>query len=357
MSLRASCVSLSRRALEKVPCGSSLAPARTVLVWRRHNHSDAAAAVKEEEVHRRPRSEGSSRSRPYAESKYRDDSPAESTTHLTEHLNEVFRPLEFPDELARRVLTHQHHRDSIKGHNARFAFMGRRVMDTFLMLFLDSVPPSVRSSNLDFDITTARILNTYLLGEYVAREWDIWRVMRWVPNIPRPAGRTSNRGMDGEDREVEQEEFRRQLATLEGAARDKLLRSVGLFKVAGFSVEAITGGIYHQFGGTVAHRIFHTRILPHLLLPGSAEGLRDSLHPHAMKICEQLGGLPNRTQAKPALSALDSTPESVEEHMPSSSDAHPDMMEAPSPRKVPLTTSRAPLRDSRKGTKVDPLVL
>lgn len=43
---------------------------------------------------------------------------------MAEHLNEVFAPLEFPPEVAQRVLTHLSHKDAVQGHNARFAFMG-----------------------------------------------------------------------------------------------------------------------------------------------------------------------------------------------------------------------------------------
>ena len=41
----------------------------------------------------------------------------------------------------------------------------------------------------------------------------------------------------------------------------------------------------------MAHRLFHTRLLPHILLPGRAEGLHDAFHGHAQKISQQMGGL------------------------------------------------------------------
>jgi hypothetical protein len=43
---------------------------------------------------------------------------------LVQHLSKTFPPLEFPPELAQRVLTHLSHRDSVTGHNSRFAFLG-----------------------------------------------------------------------------------------------------------------------------------------------------------------------------------------------------------------------------------------
>jgi hypothetical protein len=44
-------------------------------------------------------------------------------------------------------------------------------------------------------------------------------------------------------------------------------------------------------GGKVAHRLFHTRVLPHLLLKGSPFGLPDVLHGDALKATENYGGL------------------------------------------------------------------
>lgn len=42
-------------------------------------------------------------------------------------------------------------------------------------------------------------------------------------------------------------------------------------------------------GGSVAQRVFHTRVLPNLMLP-DGHGLPKSLHPDATKICESMGG-------------------------------------------------------------------
>ena len=43
-------------------------------------------------------------------------------------------------------------------------------------------------------------------------------------------------------------------------------------------------------GGSVAHRLFHTRLLPHILLPGSPFGLPDVLHTDALSAAERFGG-------------------------------------------------------------------
>ncbi|TFK49476.1 hypothetical protein OE88DRAFT_1633124 [Heliocybe sulcata] len=352
MSLRASCFNLSRRTLEKIPSGSCLAPARTALAWRRHQHGSAAKATKEDEEDSRWRPSRRTSSGPRPTATTSRPRTEYSTGHLTEHLNKVFAPLDFPHDLARRLLTHQHHADANSGHNGRFAFLGRRVIEMYTMLFLDSVPPSLLPPGLEFDVTAAQMLKTHLLGEHVARDWNIWTELRWVPNLPRPVGARRDRETDGQDREAEQEEFRRQLATLEGVERAKMMRYVGLYKVAGLAVEAIAGGIYHQFGGTVAHRIFHTRILPHLLLPGSTEGLPDSLHSYAIEISEKLGGsptpeptLPTPILPKHGPSVLESVSESVEEDGPSPAE---EAYAPPSP-----LPPRPPTKESRKG---DPIV-
>ena len=41
----------------------------------------------------------------------------------------------------------------------------------------------------------------------------------------------------------------------------------------------------------MAHRVFHTRVLPCILLPNSLDGLPTSLHAHALRRCEEMGGV------------------------------------------------------------------
>lgn len=43
-------------------------------------------------------------------------------------------------------------------------------------------------------------------------------------------------------------------------------------------------------GASVAHRVFHTRLLPHVLLPGNLAGLPDVFHADAEAMCERMGG-------------------------------------------------------------------
>ncbi|KAI0788652.1 ribonuclease-III-like-domain-containing protein [Abortiporus biennis] len=194
-------------------------------------------------------------------------SPTDSSVYLAKHLSTLFSPLQFPQELATRILTHASHRDAHISHNARLSFIGRRVLKSYLLLMLHS-----SGTNLDYDYITEKVLHTHVLGEFVAPKWDLGRVMRWTPvNIDPRVASAATGELDHLD--------------------PKLSWSIGLYKVQGTAVEAVIGGIYHQFGGSVAHNVFHTRLLPHILLPGRPEGLPDSLHDHALKICQQLGGV------------------------------------------------------------------
>ena len=43
---------------------------------------------------------------------------------LVQHLNDVFSPLQFPPELASRILTHGSHPDARVRHNGRLSFVG-----------------------------------------------------------------------------------------------------------------------------------------------------------------------------------------------------------------------------------------
>ena len=150
----------------------------------------------------------------------------------------------------------------------------------------------------DFEKLTLHALNTYTLGEHVSPNWRLGKVVKWKPmnvgNLSRPLG---------PDADVPAP-----LATVTGEAS----RSIGMYKVHGTTVEAVVGGVFHQFvslpsskysrqfthgsisraqGGAVAHRLFHTRLLPHLCIQGSLEGLHAAYHQHALEVCEKMGGL------------------------------------------------------------------
>jgi dsRNA-specific ribonuclease len=195
---------------------------------------------------------------------------------LAAHLNSRFRSLEFPPELARRILTHGSHKAAIHGHNGRLGFIGRRVLESYYLLFVHEAAQG--RTHYDYDRLTSRALNTYFLGEHVAPRWSLGRVLLWVPTAPKETLRTAQ--TQHPDSELDEA-----LKASSGIAK-----SVGLYKVMGEAVQAVMGGVYHQFGGSVAHQLFHTRILPHLLLPGTSSGVPEEFHTTALRICERMGG-------------------------------------------------------------------
>ncbi|KAG6332949.1 hypothetical protein ID866_6144 [Astraeus odoratus] len=201
-------------------------------------------------------------------------------THFSAHLNKVLTPLQFPPELARRILTHSSHKEAVDGHNGRLAFVGRRVLESYYLLFVHGCAKGTTSSSQhDYDALVPRTLNTYVLGEHVAPRWSLGHVLRWAPTAPRDT-------LEAVQAHRPEHELADALAASPG-----VLRSVGLYKVMGEAVQAVVGGVYHQFGGSVAHRLFHTQILPHILLPNERSGVPMEFHSRAMSISEQMGGL------------------------------------------------------------------
>ncbi|KAI6104177.1 hypothetical protein F5141DRAFT_1237370 [Pisolithus sp. B1] len=105
------------------------------------------------------------------------------------------------------------------------------------------------------------------------------KVLRWVPTIPRNT-------IEAAREHLPDAELTDALSVNPG-----VVRSVGLYKVMGETVQAVIGGVYHQFGGSVAHRLFHTRILPHILLPNQHGGVPMEFHARALSISERMAGL------------------------------------------------------------------
>jgi hypothetical protein len=94
---------------------------------------------------------------------------------------------------------------------------GRRTLEAYMLLFLQGLPAAAEH---DHSRIAARVLNTHSLGEYVAPHWRLQDVMRCVPP------RAGELGLDG--------------------------RASGLHKIAGTMVEAIVGGVFHQFVGLIS---------------------------------------------------------------------------------------------------------
>jgi len=180
---------------------------------------------------------------------------------MASHLNKTFGgTLVFPPELATRLLTHASHPASrVVGHNARFAFTGRRILEAYFLMFLHSC--SNVNSGANYANITSNALNTYTLGEQVGGKWGIGKVLKWKSMVdPQMAAK----GVDN--------------------------RHIGLHKVLGTTVEAIVGGVYHQFGATEAHKFFHTHLLPHILLKGTPQGVPDAYHARAMQLYKSVNG-------------------------------------------------------------------
>ncbi|KAF9525406.1 hypothetical protein CPB83DRAFT_548515 [Crepidotus variabilis] len=169
-----------------------------------------------------------------------------------EYFSRLFNQLKFPPELAQKTLTHNSHSAARQGHNAGLAFVGRRVISAYFMMFLHSTQ-KLRPTD-DIEDIAARSLNTHLLGEFVGNEWGVGREIVWAPS-------TSHRSKDGQ--------------------------LPGLFKIQGETVQAIMGMVFQQYGGAVAHRVFHTHLLPHVLVRG---GLPLHFHEDAKRIASRMGG-------------------------------------------------------------------
>ena len=108
------------------------------------------------------------------------------------------------------------------------ALIGRRVLQSYLLLFLHS--SSGLKPTHDYEQLVERALNTYVLGEHVGPQWQLGKVMKWTPA-------TSNSSITSDPMSVVH------LGT-------EATRSIGLYKVEGTAVEALVGGVFHQFVST-----------------------------------------------------------------------------------------------------------
>ncbi|KAG6379875.1 hypothetical protein JVT61DRAFT_10435 [Boletus reticuloceps] len=111
-----------------------------------------------------------------------------------------------------------------------FAFItrtstGRRVLESYYLLFVHETAHG--HAHHDYERLASRALNTYFLGEHIAPRWSLG-----PPKETLRATQTQN-----PDSELDEA-----LAASPGVAQ-----SVGLYKVMGEVVQAVVGGVYHQF--------------------------------------------------------------------------------------------------------------
>ncbi|KAG8715051.1 hypothetical protein FRC08_011049 [Ceratobasidium sp. 394] len=171
-----------------------------------------------------------------------------SDEEAVEYFARLLPPLRFPQETAVRIITHSSWRAGMEGTNRRFSFIGRRVLEAYMLAFLHAhtpltpTPPLTRppsdpqpdtqisrlpmpSSILEQDFTeiTNQAVNAPVLGMLVGNVWELERVMRWVPNL----------------------------------VGESISNDPGLYTVRGTTVEAVVGGVFHQFVSWVKARLLH----------------------------------------------------------------------------------------------------
>lgn len=150
-------------------------------------------------------------------------------------------------------------------------------MESYLFLFL-TASKALKPSH-DLNEIAYHTLHLNVLGEYVGSPWGLGQVIVWTPSVSR--------------------------SQLDAAGDSVALKRIGLYKVQGEAVSATVGAVFQQYvrgtnpasfllgltggqGAAVAHRLFHTRVLPRLLVPG---GLSPEFAKEVKAVCEKMGGV------------------------------------------------------------------
>ncbi|KAI5452334.1 hypothetical protein NCC49_000896 [Naganishia albida] len=182
----------------------------------------------------------------------------------------------FPPQLALQILTHKSYRAShllgygshirnpgvqdpgCAPHNARLAFLGKRALVSYLLMFLHQQSLSLttgRTATLNglqlgeelgkehaLEDKVANLTHGMNLGREVGRAWGVGEVMRWQDNWTDPVAQQN-----------------------------------GSLTVQGETVNAIIGGTLMYFGSPAAHRLFHLEVLPRLERQFSSEVVREAI--------------------------------------------------------------------------------
>ncbi|WFD33383.1 hypothetical protein MCUN1_000196 [Malassezia cuniculi] len=168
--------------------------------------------------------------------------------------------------IAQLALTHESWSHGAKGHNRRFAFLGRRAITSSLNILLYDISSGsgdaaqfARSLMVDSKRMEA-LLDTRSLGARAGRELGLEKVMRWQPTML----------VDPEHGKQE----------------------TGLYKVRGRCLEAVVGAIMHYRGAHVAQLFFHERVLPALDFGSVPEEFRSIIRRKSDDAAKELSQLP-----------------------------------------------------------------
>lgn len=119
-------------------------------------------------------------------------------------------------------------------HNARYSFLGRRAIATYLALFVHShLQSSMKLRDGSVDFLRGKRLEEKLdglrhatnIGREVGSRWGVGDVMRWDHNEAMPGGS---------------------------------------LRIQGLTVEAILGAVFATHGSSAAQRAFYLHVLPHI---------------------------------------------------------------------------------------------
>lgn len=179
-----------------------------------------------------------------------------------EFLKKLLPPLDFSSKLVRRIITHPSWKAGVEGHNTRLSFMGtlypclssalylhifllagRRALNAYLVLFLHdarikSAGPSAPSkfnhpqSEVNYQAIVDFVLSDYQLGHNVGKAWKVDRVMRWISAVVSV--------------QVGKHSLVLKLFMQPDTATEKV-KSTGRNAVRAETVEAIIGGVLHQY--------------------------------------------------------------------------------------------------------------
>ncbi|CDZ97551.1 Ribonuclease III domain [Phaffia rhodozyma] len=185
-------------------------------------------------------------------------------------------------DLVSHMLTHISSREARIGtapNNRKLAFLGRRLLEMHLQMFLFHVRdpknhlPGQVAEGRELVIKTEdgktlgdgseaqfmrEVLDPRVLGQYVGSKWGLENYMEWSGKTPASS-----------------------------AVADPNIRvKRGVSTVRGNIIGSVFGGLSHAYGAPMTNRLFHIHTLPHLkpVLPGWLHGHVDVLQSRAERV-------------------------------------------------------------------------